>query len=392
MKKELLFAAIAAMALASCSSDETIGTNDASYGITFRASVDKATRASEITVNNMQSFNVTAIGNGKTYFSGLTVSSTDSGSNWSTDNIYYWPSYQLAFFAWSHAADGATVSVSNTEKKITGFTPNQTVGSQKDFVVSYNTGTKEVNNGSGVTMNFKHALSQIAVQAKCSNSNVKVEVLGVKLVNMATTADFTFPETVTSAESTLAQSLWSNLSGKDDHSKAYMVKGTSAVTLTSEAQSIMFADNSFMLIPQQLTKWNGTATTSTDEESTTSTGAYLAVLCRVSSLNGAEETLLYPEPTASDAKTGKYAFTAVGIDSNWEPGKKYTYTLDFCNGTTGGCGQIAPDLGNPTPSSDADIDTNPVDGKSAGYTILGPIEFSAKVDDWTDGTSVDKNL
>ncbi len=381
MKKELLFAAVAAVALASCSGDDTLDANKSVYPISFRASVDKQTRASEVNVGNMQSFNVTAVGNNKTYFSGVTATSTDSGNSWTTDKIYYWPSYQLTFYAWSHAADGATVSVSHEGQKVTGFSPNQTVGSQKDFVVSCNTGTKVGNNGSGVTMNFKHALSQIAVQAKCSNDNMKIEVLGVKLVNMATTADFTFPTEVTSSGSTLAQNLWSNLSGKDDHSKAYMVKGTNPVTLTSTAQSIMFSEGSFMLIPQQLTKWNATATTST-----TSTGAYLAVLCRVSSKNGNELTLLYPQPTASDDKTGKYAFTAVGIDINWEPGKKYTYTLDFCNGVDGGCGQIAPDLTDPTNTSATDIDTTPVDGETAGYTILGAIKLSAAVDSWTDSS------
>lgn len=384
MKKELLFAAVAAVALASCSGDDTLDANKSVYPISFRASVDKQTRASEVNVGNMQSFNVTAVGNNKTYFSSLTATSTDSGNTWTTDKIYYWPSYQLTFYAWSHAADGATVSVDHKGQKVTGFSPNQTVGSQKDFVVSVNTGTKKDNNGGGVTMNFKHALSQIAVQAKCSNDNMKIEVLGVKLVNMATTADFTFPTAVTSRESALAQSLWDNLSGKDDHSKAYMVKGTSPVTLTSTAQSIMFSEGSFMLIPQQLTKWDATATTGTT--GTKSTGAYLAVLCRVSSMNGEEATLLYPQPTSSDAKTGKYAFTAVGIDTNWEPGKKYIYTLDFCNGVDGGCGQIAPDLTDPTNTSATDIDTAPVDGKSAGYTILGAIELSASVDSWTDSS------
>ena len=390
MKKELLFAAVVAAALASCSGDDTLDANKSVYPISFRASVDKQTRASEVNAGNMQSFNVTAVGNNATYFSGLTATSTDnSGNSWSTDKIYYWPSYQLTFYAWSQVADGATVSVSNTEQKVTGFSPSQSVGSQKDFVVSYNTGTKENNNGGGVTMNFKHALSQIAVEAKCSNDNMKIEVLGVKLVNMATKADFTFPQAETSTGYTLAQGLWTNLSGKDDHSKAYMVKGTEPVTLTSTAKSIMFSEGSFMLIPQKLTKWDATATTGTT--STTSTGAYLAVLCRVSSMNGDEATLLYPQPTASDTKEGKYAFTAVGIDTNWEPGKKYIYTLDFCNGVNGGCGQIAPDLGSPTSGTDSNIDTAPVEGQTAGYTILGPIVLSASVDRWTP-SSVSANM
>lgn len=383
MKKEHLFAAITAVALASCSGDDTLNVNKSVYPISFRTSVDKHTRASEVTISNMGSFNVTAIGNGSTYFSSVGVSSSDNGNTWTPASVYYWPSYQLTFYAWSHASDYSGMNITSAEQKITGFTPSQTVGSQNDFLVSCNTGTKEENNGSGVSLNFKHALSQIAIEAKCSNSNMKIEVLGVKLVNMATTADFTFPTAATSPETALAQNQWDNLSGANDHTKSYMVKGTEAITLTSTAQSILFTEGSMMLIPQQLTAWGG---------STETTGAYIAVLCRVSSLNGEEATLLYPEPTASDNKDGKYAFTAVPINTNWEPGKKYTYTLDFCNGANGGCGKIAPHLASPLSAEDANVDTNPVAGKTAGYEILGPIKFSASVENWAASTQEDTNM
>lgn len=58
-------------------------------------------------------------------------------------------------------------------------------------------------------MNFKHALSQIEVKAKCSNDKIKIEIMGVKLVNAAAKADFTFPETETIGFA-LQQSQWSN--------------------------------------------------------------------------------------------------------------------------------------------------------------------------------------
>ncbi len=94
----------------------------------------------------------------------------------------------------------------------------------------------------------------------------------------------------------------------------------------------MFGTKNFMLIPQSLTKW---------KSYTEKTGTYLAVLCRISSLNGSTSTLLYPQPTTNDNKDGKYAFAAVGINTVWEAGKKYTYTLNFCDGPNGGAGFIA---------------------------------------------------
>lgn len=132
-------------------------------------------------LQNLQAFNVTAIGNGATYFTNLGVTSTDNGANWTTASTYYWPGYELTFFAYAPQSSAGAVSIDNTAKKITGFSPAQSVAEQKDLVVSYNKGDKTNNEGTGVAMNFKHALSQIEVKAKCSNDKIKIEVIGVKL-------------------------------------------------------------------------------------------------------------------------------------------------------------------------------------------------------------------
>lgn len=225
MKKNLLFAAMAVTALASCSNDDVVDVNNGG-GISFRASLDRAvTRTNVTSLQNLAAFNVTAIGDGKNYFTDLGVSSADNGVNWTTASTYYWPGYELAFFAYAPQAPAGTVSIDNASKKITGFSPAQAVADQKDLVISYNTGTKAVNEGPGVAMNFKHALSQIEVKAKCSNDKIKIEIMGVKLVNAAAKAEFAFPETETKSSYVLQQSQWSNWSEKDDPTKAYMIKG-----------------------------------------------------------------------------------------------------------------------------------------------------------------------
>ncbi|BFK02017.1 fimbrillin family protein [Parabacteroides goldsteinii] len=370
MKKYFLFSAMAAVALASCTNDDVVDVNKGG-GISFRASLDKARTKAVTTLSNLGAFNVTAIGNGSNYFTNLEVTSPDGGNSWETASTYYWPSYGLAFFAYAPQTPGGTVDINNGGKSITGFSPAQDVAAQKDLVIAYNKGTKADNEGSGVPLNFKHALSQIEVKAKCSNANMKIEIIGVRIVNAATSAKFTFPETETLSSYVLEQSQWADWSGKDGgHEKAYYIKGNSPVTLTADAQSIMFGDDNFMLLPQQLTKWAGNAD---------KTGAYLSVLCRISSLDGTNETLLYPQPTDTDNKNGKYAFSAVPIDTNWEPGKKYTYTLNFC-GDNGGGGQVDPD---PDPT-DPDVDPDPTDD-DPGDPILGkPIYFTVTVDDWQD--------
>jgi hypothetical protein len=70
----------------------------------------------------------------------------------------------------------------------------------------------------------------------------------------------------------------------------------------------------------------------------------------------------------------------VPIDANWEPGKKYTYILDF----TDGCGKVDPekpdvvDPDNPDPKPDPDPDPF-----GPGDDIVGhAIKFVVKVTDW----------
>lgn len=376
MKKNFFLAAVVLAAMSSCSKDEVVEVNNGN-AIAFRASLDRAiSRGSETDLNNLQAFKVTAIGNDKNYFTNLVVNSSDGGHTWQTASTYYWPSFGLSFFAYAPQDIGSgAVSIDNSAKKITGFSPSQTVAEQKDLVIAYNKGDRLKNEKPGVALNFKHALSQIEVKAKCMNSNIKVEVLGVKVMNVAGTADFTFPEDKpTDSSYELSQGQWTNAKG----TQGYLIKGTTPVTLTSNAQSIMMDAGNFMLIPQTLTKWDGTAA---------SGGAYLSVLCRISSVDGDNEVLLYPLATSTDDKSGKYGLSAVAIDTNWLPGKKYTYTLTFC-GNDSGAGRIDPNPG----SSDPTIDPTPVSGGNGGDLILGaPIKFTVTVDNWTQ-VPVDVNM
>lgn len=380
--KKLLFAAAVITAMASCSNNEIIDVNPGE-GISFRTSLDKATRANAenvTTLENLNDFKVTGLTNNQNYFTDLLVSK--AGSVWNTESTYYWPNDNVQFFAYAPTNIGTgTISINNSGQQITNFTPETEVANQKDLLISYNTGNKTTNESTGVLMNFKHALSQIEIKAKCSNPNIKIEVKGVRIVNAGRKADFTFPTEVTNSTYTLPQAKWSNLQDKDTK-EAYKVKGENIVELTSSAQSIMFGQKNFMLIPQQLTAWAGKGHT---------TGAYISVLCRIYSKSGSEEILLYPKTSPATRASvilpeqTMYAYASVAIDTNWEPGKKYIYTLDFCSSTnSGGAGLIDP---NPDNTTDPEVDPNPKDGSEGGDPVLnGPIKFTVTVDNWVDET------
>lgn len=383
--KKLLFAAAVITAMASCSNNEIIDVNPGE-GISFRTSLDKATRANAENVtllSNLKEFNVTAIGDNKNYFTNLKVSSENQGTSWNTASIYYWPSFNLDFFAYAPTSINSIVSITNDAKVIKGFAPATEVSEQKDLLVSYNTGNKTQNEISGVALNFKHALSQIEIKAKCSNPNIIIKVKGIRIVNPATKGTFTFPSTPTTAESQLQQSFWGSLEG--ENTSAYKIKGNE-IELNKTAQSLMFGNNNFMLIPQKLTAWNGTEAT---------TGAYISVLCQIySKTEDGQNILLYPNHSSSNIRryasvilpegtnTNKYAYASVPINTIWEPGKKYIYTLDFCSTTdSGGAGLIDP---NPD-TDDQEVDPNPKDNSKGGDPVLnGPIKFTVNVENWID--------
>ena len=367
--KHLFYAGLALAALSSCSQDETSHV-DTTGAIGFRTSLGKTTRA-EIKLSNLGSFNVTAFPNagGSNYFTDLAVSSSDAGVTWNTASVYYWLAGTLDFTAYAPTSISSLVSIAHGagNQKITGFEVEQAVSSQKDVVAAFNSGDKAAYGTSGVPMNFKHILSQIEVKAKCTNSKLRVKVKGVKLGAINSKGNFAFPQTATVSSYSVPRTNWASLSAPKD----FLAEDTGGpeVTLNGTAQSIMFGSDNFMMIPQQLTKY---------VQASAPTGAYIAVLCRMDIDDGSSNyTALYPSavPTA-------YAFAAVGIDTEWQPGKKYVYTLEFGDGG----GVVPPNQNNPnpgggtvTPPVGPDFPSNP------GDPILNnPIKFTVTVDNWAD--------
>lgn len=380
MKRKCILGLAGLMVLGACTNDEVIDVKQTG-SIDLRPLIENSTRATATTVANLGSFKVDVLKGTETY-GAMTVTGSDNGTKWTTSPLTYWPSdasQQLDFYAYAPTTTTG-VTIDNTGKKITSYTPSTTVADQKDLVIAYNTGTKTANEASGVPLLFKHALSQIEVKAKCANANMKVEIIGVKVVSVAKDGTFTFPTATTQSGQgkELARTLWAPGSEKI----AYMVKNSAPVELTKTAQSLMpSTSGTFMLIPQAITPWN-------KQNNSTTAGSYISVLCRISNVSGDNETLIFP------TTAGKYGFSAVAIgttksDKTWEPGKKYIYTLEFF-GTDSGGGRFDPDPTVPDGGGgDTDVDTT--DPKDGGKEILKPITFTVDVEDWTE-MPVDLNM
>ena len=373
---------MAAAAMSSCSNDKVVDEVEGS-AISFRTSLDRLqTRGTVKTLANLGSFNVTAIttSDNKPYFTDVTVTSSDNGSSWATTGNYYWPGKNLQFFGYAPTSGIGTVTINGTTKQIADFSPAANVADQVDLLAS----TSAAQSSGTVAMNFKHILSQISVKAKCSNSDVTIKVLGVKLGNIGSKGTFTFP-----TDETTSTYIWNTPWKLTEDATAYMVGAMSdgsAVTLESETAKSIMSEN-FFLIPQQLTAWAGT---------TTNSGAYIGVLCNIKVANGSNAGTDYKTVQIYPETANKYAFAAIPINTTWEPGKKYVYTLDFCGTgttTTGGCGKVSPDQTAPDGCGVSSTITGEIDAtgitKNVGDDIFGgAIKFSVTVEDWGEETEV----
>ena len=104
------------------------------------------------------------------------------------------------------------------------------------------------------------------------------------------------------------------------------------------------------LIPQKLTAWD---TSHNKDEADTKKQSYLSIECKISIGD------VYYSGSKSD-----YGTLYVPFGADWEPGKRYVYTLIFGGGY------------------DAD-----------GNTILQPINFDARVEEWpTDENSTKSDI
>lgn len=315
MRKVLfIFAAGAALVMVSCSKDETYSLNMGD-GIAFRSAM--GTRAQETTINNLESFKVTALTDaGAPYFiDAIFTKQSVSGTtgSFTSDPVYYWPATgSLSFYAYAPSTlSGMTID--NATKSVI-VTPSTTIANQIDFITANATGNKSDNEGAGVPLEFKHRLSQIEVKAKNTNAAYVYSVKGVKIGSVVSSGTFDF-----------STEAFTPGSAKED----YKVEYENPITLGDDAQTIMAkisnaADNA-MLIPQTLSKWDP----STDPTNTNG-NSFLSVLVNIKTKDGAQ---VYPK--TADA----YGWAAVGINTTWAENTKYIYTLDFSKGA----GNVDPD-------------------------------------------------
>ena len=273
---------------------------------TFAAAKGKAvkSRAVETTITNLGSFTMNAFQDGETnYMNNVEYTTSDNGSSWTTAaGKFFWPvEGDLHLYGYAPAAPGTsgTFKIDKDAQTLTDFVPFETAAAQQDFVYAKSTGNNATNGTTGVELNFQHALTEISVAAKNSNTAYTVKVTGVKLGNVKTKGTFTFPSIANSAAS------WT-LSDVAEDVGSYETTWSTATELSSSVSTLDEANVAFMLLPQQLEK-----------SEKASEKAYLALKVNI---------------TMQGGKVIRDGWAYIGLNTNWEMGKHYAYALDFSDG------------------------------------------------------------
>ena len=377
MKKiSVIFAALALLA-ASCTKTEVVSSDvlSSQRGIGFSAYTAKPTKAAQTDVitGEFNSFQVSAIGNGAVYFNNVTFTKNGEGV-WASTPAYFWPAYALDFYAYNKPTNGAFTPTINTTSQTLTFTPSTTLADQEDLVAASVTGKKESDNNDkgAIALTFNHYLTQVVVNAKCSNAGYIVKVEGVKLANLAGEGTYTFSTSKMEATSGLM-----NTANSSDYSSTFTAK-----TLTSSPQEVMAdAAGKWYLVPQTVKAWdreNNMTNTGASSSSTYDHGTYLALKVKITSKAGNK---IYP------VSGDESAWMAVPVPAGlkFEQGKKYNVTVDFFSSTGNGAGYVDPE-------KPGELDGVSSTDDSGKKIIGGAIKFDATVSGWGDAVDITISL
>ena len=227
----------------------------------------------------------------------------------------------MTHYGWNFNKDSQQITYTCIDE----FGQNKGISNLDVMYATAKNQTKD-NNAGKVGLVFKHILCQVAFKAKTQDANMQVEIESINIHNVNTGGIFTIPT------GTPANKDW-QLTGI---SRTFSI-GMNGTTSVNNTGTHVFT-KSILFVPQKLEKW----TTTTEVNATND--CYLEISCKIS-IDGT-----YPHGTAT-----KFEKLYVPFEADWQPGKRYVYTLIFGGGYTAN--------GNP---------------------VLTPISFEPSVEPWKD--------
>lgn len=247
--KKILLAVTAALAITSCSQNEEFEAPSQKAEINFNTAA--VTRATAMITDDFAEFK--AYGYAHTdAFTGETQSKAlveglfkkNSEKKWIEDGgkKFYWPSEgNVTFFAYSPVAETGTTYTAPASSKgyptIT-YTVNDDIANQSDFLIAQETGDGTTNKD-GISLGFKHALTQIAFKLKGSDSNVNYSVTKLVLKGIKNVGTYKW-----------GTKEWEPATGTKDYTIDMTGSAVTFVGDEADATELTGNDKVMMLIPQ----------------------------------------------------------------------------------------------------------------------------------------------
>jgi len=391
MKKAFYMMAAAAIALSSCSSEETTDVAKSS-AITFRPTVGFNSRGAELNGTNFNDMWVYAYdlkategtGNG---FEGEKFTKQGSTNDFLPDTPLFWQAgSELRFFAINPVKENwhGTLTIDKTSASFSNVTIPNNIEDQKDLVIGSVTAQANSHmDGNGVGLTLNHILSQINFKAVNTNKRLTYHIAAIRIVHAKNADSYTF-NPANSQTGVWAGNPSGDVTYELDFKKNPIVldgtkktDGTAADNYDRTEAFLTHAGHGAMLVPQLLTPWNGAEVV--ENTAPFDGGSYIALLVNVRFTNG---TWVYPKKANGNEDYGWIAIplpknNAANDKAEWKMGNKYIYTLNLSEG----CGKVAPE--NPNPDG-GKVEPDGATDPKPGANIFGkPIKFTVTLAPWT---------
>ena len=392
MKKAFYMMAAAAIALSSCSSEETTDVAK-STAISFRPTVGFNSRGAELNNTNFSDMWVYAYdlkatqgtGNG---FEAEKFTKQGTSNDFLPDTPLFWQAgSELRFFAINPVKDNwhGTLDINKTSASFTNVSIPTNIEEQKDLVIgSASAQATNHMDGRGVDLTLNHILSQINFKAVNTNKRLTYHIAAIRIVHAKNSDSYTF-NPAQSQTGAWAGNPTGDVTYELDFKKKPITLDGTKKTDGTEAENydrttafLTHAGHGAMLVPQSLTPWNGNEVSGA---APFGGGSYIALLVNVRFTNG---SWVYPKNANSFEDYGWIAIplpknNAGGDKAEWKVGNKYIYTLNLSEG----CGKVAPETPNPE-GGKVDPTGQPNTDPKPGANIFGkPIKFTVQVAPWT---------
>lgn len=251
--KKILFAALAALAITSCSQNEEIEAPSQKTKIDFTTAVGKSPRAADVDNTNFKAFTVNSYITDAAYAGGPLgtaymdkVGYKGNQGSWTAVDAtkeYYWPSDKtVQFFAYPTPVNNNITYAAGNAWPTLDFKVKEAASDQEDLVVACAINETKPASGGEVTLTFKHILARINFSAEIDNNyNYAINTITIKEAK-GTSGTYTFAADPTNGT-------WSNLGAAPTGGYSYPINANPTVT-----DNVMDLSNnsSLMLLPQTL--------------------------------------------------------------------------------------------------------------------------------------------